>query len=92
MEHHTDLPSITDFFENQLIFAKGGAPTWIGLYRDSWKWSDGSPVSVTNWSPGSPTTQYTDACGSTKFGKWTNAACEDKKFFACSAGEFLFYC
>ncbi|XP_033987759.1 uncharacterized protein LOC117483508 [Trematomus bernacchii] len=40
-EHHTDLASVRNQTEHQQIFElfPGGNPYWIGLYRDSWKWS-----------------------------------------------------
>ncbi|XP_063736651.1 uncharacterized protein LOC134862580 [Eleginops maclovinus] len=51
-EHHTDLASVRNQTENQQVqemVAAGGSDAWIGLYRDSWKWSDGSTFSFRYW-------------------------------------------
>ncbi|KAK9971249.1 hypothetical protein ABG768_024623 [Culter alburnus] len=43
-EHHTDLVTIRSQDDNNqianLLNLKAMSDTWIGLYRDSWKWSD----------------------------------------------------
>ncbi|KAJ0000695.1 hypothetical protein NQD34_005715, partial [Periophthalmus magnuspinnatus] len=52
-QHHTDLVSIRNQVENDQVFALMSGPsvyTHIGLYRDGWKWSDGSPVSFTKFN------------------------------------------
>ncbi|KAK5614810.1 hypothetical protein CRENBAI_012592 [Crenichthys baileyi] len=48
-EHHTDLPSVRTSTENEqikgLMQSLGVVQVWIGLYRFSWTWVDGIPVS-----------------------------------------------
>ncbi|XP_049326012.1 C-type mannose receptor 2-like [Astyanax mexicanus] len=49
-EHHTDLASVRNENERQQINAAGnGVNFWIGLYKDSWKWSDQSSSSFRYW-------------------------------------------
>ncbi|KAK2833943.1 hypothetical protein Q5P01_017832 [Channa striata] len=84
--HHTDLASVRNQAENERVRLMLQYPyTWIGLYRDSWKWSDGSPVSFTDWNSGAPTATVTDTCVASNYGKWTNRGCSFKHHFACFA-------
>ncbi|KAJ3591241.1 hypothetical protein NHX12_009187 [Muraenolepis orangiensis] len=55
--HHTDLVSIRNPEENQLVreVADGHEIYWIGLFRDSWIWSDGRYSSFRFWMPGTKT-------------------------------------
>uniref|UniRef100_A0A3Q1IXT0 C-type lectin domain-containing protein n=1 Tax=Anabas testudineus TaxID=64144 RepID=A0A3Q1IXT0_ANATE len=66
--HYTDLASVRNQAENDQIWLMlQNQYTWIGLYRNSWKWSDGSSLSVSNWAPGSaPTATTTDTCSRDK--------------------------
>ncbi|KAA8577397.1 hypothetical protein FQN60_016764, partial [Etheostoma spectabile] len=53
---YTDLASVRDMTENQKIHGMlgGRGVFWIGLFRDSWKWSDGSSSSFSFWKTGQP--------------------------------------
>uniref|UniRef100_A0A8D0DF46 C-type lectin domain-containing protein n=1 Tax=Sander lucioperca TaxID=283035 RepID=A0A8D0DF46_SANLU len=65
-EHYTDLASVRNLTENQkvyyTIFTKYtdniGSVVWIGLFRDSWKWSDGSSSSFRFWKKLQPDNKY----------------------------------
>ncbi|KAK2894288.1 hypothetical protein Q8A73_016772 [Channa argus] len=84
--HYTDLASVRNQAENYHIQMMLQYPyTWISLFRDSWKWSDGSPVSFSYWDPGAPTATVTDTCVASNYGKWTNLGCSSKCHFACFA-------
>lgn len=83
-EHHTDLASVRDETENQKVQELVPAGTaWIGLYRDSWKWSDGSSSSFRFWKTGEPNNYWgNETCAAAAFrdsGKWADWPC-NKKF------------
>ncbi|XP_071395464.1 C-type mannose receptor 2-like [Centroberyx affinis] len=84
-EKFTDLVSVKNQAENDEIKVKNqGHDVWIGLFRDSWKWSDGRAMSFTNWNtennqPGN----IAESCVASGFGKWENQPCSERSFFAC---------
>ncbi|KAK7883906.1 hypothetical protein WMY93_027029 [Mugilogobius chulae] len=54
-QHHTDLATIRDETENSAVAAlSSNASVWIGLYREPWRWSDGSSGTFTNWQNDQP--------------------------------------
>ncbi|XP_038548119.1 macrophage mannose receptor 1-like [Micropterus salmoides] len=81
-EHYTDLASVRNRTEiaqinklaqNQII--------WIGLYRDSWKWSDGSP---TSWMvPFIPPGNINSPCVYLNAGQWVSYQCDATFYFIC---------
>uniref|UniRef100_A0A668AQT6 C-type lectin domain-containing protein n=1 Tax=Myripristis murdjan TaxID=586833 RepID=A0A668AQT6_9TELE len=87
-QHYTDLASVRNQSENEKIFSLVSDhrwAVWIGLFRDDWKWSDGSAMSFTNWNTDGINTHN---CVATKRGKWKMSRCSDRKYFVCySAGE-----
>lgn len=87
--HYTDLVSVRNQAENdQMKMMLQNQSGWIGLYRDLWKWSDGSSFSVSNWLPGNaPSATATNTCVVSFFGKWTNLNCASQHDFACFLGE-----
>ncbi|XP_051245125.1 C-type mannose receptor 2-like isoform X2 [Dicentrarchus labrax] len=79
-EHYTDLAIVRNQAENDLLNSMTqNSFTWIGSYRDSWKWSDGSTHSFSNWAPS--TDRYT--CAVSHLGKWYNQDCNNKLSFVC---------
>ncbi|XP_059210672.1 snaclec agglucetin subunit beta-1-like [Centropristis striata] len=83
-KHHTDLVSglkqLNDpkFKEER---PQGEGDLWIGLFRDSWRWSDGSSFSF----------RYRDLdlyegdkkCAMIANGKWSSDKCDGEKPFVC---------
>uniref|UniRef100_A0A3Q4GPC1 C-type lectin domain-containing protein n=1 Tax=Neolamprologus brichardi TaxID=32507 RepID=A0A3Q4GPC1_NEOBR len=61
-DHYTDLASVRNQSESQQLKAIATSTAWIGLYRNSWKWSDGSTLSFTSWFSTSPSTLVTASC------------------------------
>uniref|UniRef100_A0A8C6SE84 C-type lectin domain-containing protein n=1 Tax=Neogobius melanostomus TaxID=47308 RepID=A0A8C6SE84_9GOBI len=55
-QHHTDLAMIEDGSENTAVVSVlvPDEWTWIGLYRQAWRWSDGSDSQFKNWWSGEP--------------------------------------
>ncbi|XP_059189931.1 C-type lectin lectoxin-Lio2-like [Centropristis striata] len=92
-EHHTDLASVRDMTENQKVqeLVPAGGYVWIGLFRDSWKWSDGSNSSFRHWLPGQPdNSKGTEACAVADFrssGRWADINCNNRRAFICYGPE-----
>ncbi|XP_032364550.1 secretory phospholipase A2 receptor-like [Etheostoma spectabile] len=87
--HHTDLASVRDMAENQKIqgVLSGGSSFWIGLVRDSWKWSDGSSSSFSFWKTGKPDiknpNQTCVAADFSQSGAWEGWPCDMERAFIC---------
>ncbi|KAF1391024.1 hypothetical protein PFLUV_G00064270 [Perca fluviatilis] len=86
--HHTDLPSVRNMAENQKVQAVVGLNlVWIGLFRDSWKWSDGSNSSFSFWKNGQPDyNNGNETCVAADFsqsGAWEEWPCDMERAFIC---------
>uniref|UniRef100_A0A3B3W1H8 C-type lectin domain-containing protein n=1 Tax=Poecilia latipinna TaxID=48699 RepID=A0A3B3W1H8_9TELE len=94
-EKHTDLISGTKQLQDEevekLINSSTNLYTHIGLFRDTWRWSDGSSFSFRHWIPiFNNHNPNSDQCAMTKFddgGRWTNVNCTERKPFICYDGE-----
>ncbi|XP_028327061.1 C-type mannose receptor 2-like [Gouania willdenowi] len=83
--HHVDLAVVRNLTENnQLKEMVKDEFTWIGLYRDPWKWSDGKPISYTKWNIGEPNQGVNGPCVLLHNGHWEDHTCERTLFFVCS--------
>ncbi|XP_034533079.1 macrophage mannose receptor 1-like [Notolabrus celidotus] len=51
-DHHTDLLSGLDQLEEIVNKSFSHESMWIGLFRDTWRWSNGSKFSFRNWGQG----------------------------------------
>uniref|UniRef100_A0A671YPN6 C-type lectin domain-containing protein n=1 Tax=Sparus aurata TaxID=8175 RepID=A0A671YPN6_SPAAU len=88
-EHHTDLASVRNMTENQKVMdlVPAGQKAWIGLFRDSWKWSDGSNSSFRYWAEGQPNNyggnQDCVVAGLGIDGKWWDDPCGQTRPILC---------
>uniref|UniRef100_A0A8C2WFE9 C-type lectin domain-containing protein n=1 Tax=Cyclopterus lumpus TaxID=8103 RepID=A0A8C2WFE9_CYCLU len=89
-EHHTDLALVRNMEENQMVQSldPSGGIVWIGLFRDPWKWSDGSDSSFRNWNPPEPRglNGSSETCVAADFsadGRWETLDCNVKSAFIC---------
>ncbi|XP_078026518.1 C-type mannose receptor 2-like [Epinephelus lanceolatus] len=87
--NYTDLTSVRNMTENQKVqeLIPAGERVWIGLFRDSWKWSDGSNSSFTHWRPGQPyNAGGSQLCVFAHFGssgQWYDEPCAIRVAFIC---------
>ncbi|XP_078020508.1 C-type mannose receptor 2-like isoform X2 [Epinephelus lanceolatus] len=89
-ENHTDLVSGDQQLEDNEFKReyKSNEVVWIGLFRDSWRWSDGSSFSFRYWD----LELFRDEDSSKKCavtlldGKWSSDECEETKPFFCYGG------
>ncbi|XP_039878717.1 macrophage mannose receptor 1-like [Simochromis diagramma] len=87
--HYTDLASVRNMSENQKIkeLIPKGKKAWIGLFRDSWKWIDGSSSSFRYWDTKEPNNNFhKEMCVAAYFekeGKWEDWNCDYKRAFVC---------
>lgn len=92
--HHTDLASVKNMTENQRVKSMVPArqKVWIGLFREPWKWLDGSNSSFRYWKETEPTNgdipEQCVAADFSKLGKWEDWPCKERFAFVCySPGE-----
>ncbi|XP_047445083.1 putative C-type lectin domain family 20 member A [Mugil cephalus] len=83
-DHHTDLVSgFNQLDEGHEVELGYNTPYWIGLFRDTWRWSDGNSSSFRHWNQ---TLSPEHECAVTMLNerrRWKNADCTDKKPFFC---------
>ncbi|XP_070821770.1 C-type mannose receptor 2-like isoform X1 [Chaetodon trifascialis] len=83
----SELVSIHSAEENEAVrnvFVSQNA--WIGLFKDHWKWSDGSNSSFRHWKPNQPNNLEDQECVLAVFidqGKWNDVKCSLKRHFFC---------
>ncbi|XP_013119824.1 C-type mannose receptor 2-like [Oreochromis niloticus] len=101
-EHHTDLASGAEQLKEAVSKLKSSDEplSWIGLFRDTWRWSDGSNYSYRHWRDVgelpeelSESDRGTRKCAMTelkKEGKWKADDCNTSKpFFCYGGGKFI---
>uniref|UniRef100_A0A3B4T7C2 Macrophage mannose receptor 1-like n=1 Tax=Seriola dumerili TaxID=41447 RepID=A0A3B4T7C2_SERDU len=85
-EHHTDLASGDQLEDDKLKEEiQDSDELWIGLFRDTWTWSDGSNFSFRHWDQG----PFGDGRGQKNCtflktsGEWGSDRCHERKPFFC---------
>ncbi|TRZ02521.1 hypothetical protein DNTS_026576 [Danionella cerebrum] len=89
--YHTDLFCITSEEQQNLI--NSTSSIWIGLFRDSWEWSDKWSIAFRNWKPDQPLLSGSNGCvglSTTDSGKWSQYNCDLQQPFICY-GDPKFY-
>ncbi|KTF78365.1 hypothetical protein cypCar_00048617 [Cyprinus carpio] len=92
--YHTDLATIENQDENaklkQLLIINNVVKAYMGLYRDTWKWSDQSSSEFRAWMFSEP-----NNFGGTEFcaqlympdGQWGDKSCSLKLRFVCGTAK-----
>ncbi|KAL6463180.1 hypothetical protein MHYP_G00275710 [Metynnis hypsauchen] len=89
-ERYTDLASVRNDSENSNSNFFISAHTWIGLFRDSWTWSDQSNSSFRHWTSDQPDNlNGSENCTAVRmngadFGQWEDLDCGRQIPFVCS--------
>nr|XP_054593934.1 C-type mannose receptor 2 isoform X1 [Nothobranchius furzeri] len=84
-QHYTDLASVRNLSENAQIQKLITGSTWIGLYKNTWKWSNG-PFFMYNYWQSSEPDGGDEKCTAANFansGRWMDLACGLEKPFVC---------
>ncbi|XP_059358620.1 macrophage mannose receptor 1-like [Carassius carassius] len=84
-QHHTDLASISSPEQQNLLSDKSSL--WIGLFLDSWEWSDQKSLSFRHWEADQPSQSSGSgdcvAMSRKKSGKWAQYSCDLQQPFIC---------
>ncbi|KAL6481103.1 hypothetical protein MHYP_G00091830 [Metynnis hypsauchen] len=92
-EHYTDLASVRNQTENQEIWesVKNSVTdeVWIGLFNDSWTWSDQSNSSFRYWPFSQDWQQTCTAVSMTDQGLWHDVNCGTEIPFICHENQLI---
>ncbi|KAB5518272.1 hypothetical protein PHYPO_G00163840 [Pangasianodon hypophthalmus] len=85
--HHTDLASCVNSSDQSMLaqVSSSQGDSWIGLYRETWKWSDGTNTSNLPWAPGQPDNaeRIMGSCASVNNGLFSDEPCTNLHYFFC---------
>lgn len=92
----SDLVGIQSAEKNEAVRnASSPQAVWIGLFKDPWRWSDGSGSSFRYWRRSQPNYhQNSQDCVAAIFvdeGKWNDLSCSGKRRFFCQGGESVLF-
>ncbi|MED6277732.1 hypothetical protein CHARACLAT_016486 [Characodon lateralis] len=83
---YTDLASVRNMSENIAISQIVDHYAWIGMYKESWRWSDGQRLRMTsysNWKAGQSVI-VKNSCVTTTTTAWNIQPCSSTYPFICS--------
>ncbi|XP_036452361.1 uncharacterized protein LOC118825699 [Colossoma macropomum] len=84
---YTDLASARNSSENQAVnVASKFQQVWIGLFKDSWVWSDQSDSSYRFWKTNQPNNLKGQDCTvatMNRTGRWNDVSCGNANAFIC---------
>ncbi|XP_043077432.1 macrophage mannose receptor 1-like [Puntigrus tetrazona] len=92
-QHYTDLATIHNSDEldqiNQILLS--GYVIWIGLFLDSWGWSDQWDLSFRHWAAGQTSQTSGDCVGMTRTnsGRWSQYSCDLEQPLICYGDDKL---
>lgn len=90
---YTDLVTVSNTTVNSLLqqWPTSLNSYWIGLSRDSWKWSGGANITNTKWESGNPSAHNTDqTCGILNGEAFEDRLCSTRYSFFCHISEYSF--
>ncbi|KAI7808333.1 hypothetical protein IRJ41_002387 [Triplophysa rosa] len=95
-QHHTDLTSVRNQTDNQLIQNIINDPhtsVWIGLFSDPWEWPDNSDSGFRFWMSGEPNNVGgSEDCTKANIylqGEWNDVGCSGPYNFVCHEDELI---
>ncbi|XP_066517942.1 macrophage mannose receptor 1-like isoform X2 [Hoplias malabaricus] len=96
-QYHTDLASVRNQTENQLMLnmtlSSGVKQSWIGLFNDSWQWSDQSDSSFRYWRSDHPNNATSNenctAVSMADQGQWLDVNCNTMNPFVCYQNKLV---
>ncbi|KAM7420599.1 hypothetical protein PAMA_015025 [Pampus argenteus] len=87
----SDLVNIHSEEENEAVHNISlSQQVWIGLFRDQWKWSDGSNSSFRFWKTFQPNNLEGQECVAATFkdkGQWNDLKCSVERRFVCRGAK-----
>ncbi|KAK9971247.1 hypothetical protein ABG768_024621 [Culter alburnus] len=87
-KNYEDLFTVKNNDENQQLtmMTQNYTCAWIGLFRDSWKWSDQTVTSPLRWAAGQPDNSFgSEICAAVdNDGQIADERCSKQFFFFCN--------
>ncbi|XP_051996692.1 macrophage mannose receptor 1-like [Xyrauchen texanus] len=88
-QHYTDLATVRNMSDQEKLKQlmeqqSGNSYIWIGLFRDFWKWSDGTNITSFKWILGQPANNGACAYANSE-GNTGDKACSDPLPFVCNS-------
>ncbi|XP_073724367.1 C-type mannose receptor 2-like isoform X1 [Misgurnus anguillicaudatus] len=94
-QHHTDLVTVRNQNESeqiQKIINNTQISVWIGLFSDSWEWSDKSDSTFRYWMSGKPNNGAGEICTEVQIkaqGQWSDKVCSHSQTFVCHENKLV---